>query len=398
MVGKDQIDVAIVGAGPYGTSLALNLKAAGMSYRVFGKPMDTWINHMPPGMFLKSEGNASDIYDPTGYDLSKYCAERNIPWKAVTLPVPLQVFCDYGMNRYNTLGATADMRQVTSVAQDGSGFRLVLDDGSEVKAKRVVLAVGITHFAHIPEEFQAIKTPLIKHSSEHGDLNQYKGKEVAIVGGGSSATDLGLTLAEAGADVTVIARQEVKWTAKRSEKRKLWVRMRWPDSCMGPGIKARLFEKNPHRLRTVLNAETRYHYMRNFAGPAGAWQIREAFEKKVCEVEHTKVSKIQEVGGQLAIDLTSDDGQKKQLVVDQLFTATGYRANLGRLPFLDKTLLDKIEQFNNTPVLSTFFESSIPGLYFVGNASAVSFGPLMRFVCGTPYTSQRLTPHLKAAA
>jgi len=45
------------------------------------------------------------------------------------------------------------------------------------------------------------------------------------------------------------------------------------------------------------------------------------------------------------------------------------------------------------PVLNRGFESSVRGLYFVGAAGAYSFGPLCRFVAGTPYTARTLARH-----
>jgi len=51
-------DVVIIGAGPYGLSIAAHLKALGVDFRIFGSPMRTWLGHMPKGMRLKSEGFA----------------------------------------------------------------------------------------------------------------------------------------------------------------------------------------------------------------------------------------------------------------------------------------------------------------------------------------------------
>src|SRR5262245_34720813 len=74
----DAIDVAIVGAGPYGMSLAVHLKKAGIPFRIFGKPMQTWCN-MPRGMFLKSFGFATNIYTPhRSHDFVPYCRERGL--------------------------------------------------------------------------------------------------------------------------------------------------------------------------------------------------------------------------------------------------------------------------------------------------------------------------------
>jgi hypothetical protein len=41
--------------------------------------------------------------------------------------------------------------------------------------------------------------------------------------------------------------------------------------------------------------------------------------------------------------------------------------------------------------------SSVPGLYFTGLPSAASYGPVMRFVCGTEFASPRLVKHLATA-
>ena len=69
------VDVAIVGAGPYGLSLAAHLRAANVNYRQFGMPMRLWRESMPQGMFLKSQGFASNLSDPEGrHTLEAFCA------------------------------------------------------------------------------------------------------------------------------------------------------------------------------------------------------------------------------------------------------------------------------------------------------------------------------------
>ena len=60
------LNTVIVGAGPYGLSIAAHLRHYGIPFRIFGRPMDSWRAHMPKGMFLKSDGFASNISDPVG--------------------------------------------------------------------------------------------------------------------------------------------------------------------------------------------------------------------------------------------------------------------------------------------------------------------------------------------
>ena len=75
--------VAIIGAGPYGLSVAAYLRSEGVDFRIFGIPMQRWQAHMPKGMYLKSEGCASNLFDPMRaytlktYDIGPSCAIRS---------------------------------------------------------------------------------------------------------------------------------------------------------------------------------------------------------------------------------------------------------------------------------------------------------------------------------
>ncbi|HSY88303.1 MAG TPA: NAD(P)/FAD-dependent oxidoreductase, partial [Verrucomicrobiae bacterium] len=53
-----------------------------------------------------------------------------------------------------------------------------------------------------------------------------------------------------------------------------------------------------------------------------------------------------------------------------------------------------VRRVGGTPQLSANFESSVPGLYFLGPLSANCFGPAMRFVLGADFTARRLGRHL----
>src|SRR4051794_13779047 len=94
---RSNTNIAVIGAGPYGLSLAAHLRAAGADIRVFGLPMQTWREAMPAGMKLKSEGFASSLSDPGGeLSLGKYCASRGIPYSPTGLPVEVDTFIKYG--------------------------------------------------------------------------------------------------------------------------------------------------------------------------------------------------------------------------------------------------------------------------------------------------------------
>ena len=99
-------------------------------------------------------------------------------------------------------------------------------------------------------------------------------------------------------------------------------------------------------------------------------------------------------GNRARLELTDKAGTRKTLVADHVIAATGYRVDLRRLTFMDTALQSEIQAVEHTPVLSSNFESSVPGLYFVGTSAANTFGPLLRFACGARFTARRLSRHL----
>ena len=114
---SDAVDVAIVGAGPYGLSLAAHLRAAGVSFRQFGQPMHLWRAQMPRGMYLKSQGFASNLSDPAGtHTLAAFCRQTGRPYADYGLPVPLDTFIAYGDWFAAEQASGIEQTMVTSVA------------------------------------------------------------------------------------------------------------------------------------------------------------------------------------------------------------------------------------------------------------------------------------------
>ena len=101
--------------------------------------------------------------------------------------------------------------------------------------------------------------------------------------------------------------------------------------------------------------------------------------------------------GKVRLHLRGLDGSKREIVTEHVIAATGYRVNVERLAFLDSGIRSKLKCVNGTPVLSSNFESSVPGLYFVGIAAANSFGPVMRFAFGAGFAAKRITHYCKIA-
>jgi hypothetical protein len=96
------------------------------------------------------------------------------------------------------------------------------------------------------------------------------------------------------------------------------------------------------------------------------------------------------------LHLSGPDGSE-ELLVDHVIAATGYRADLRRVPFIPSGLRSVIASTAETPILSSRFESSVPGLFFVGVLSANTFGPLTRFAFGAGFAAERVTERLASA-
>ena len=152
-------DVAIIGAGPYGLSIAAHLKARGVDFRIFGHPMRTWLAHMPKGMRLKSEGFASSLYDPDStFTLESYCKDHGIPYARIGLPVPLEVFASYGLEFQRRFVPELEGKLVSSLQRSAEGFCIRLEDGKLISARRVVTAIGLTHYDYLPPVLAAPRT------------------------------------------------------------------------------------------------------------------------------------------------------------------------------------------------------------------------------------------------
>ena len=390
-------DIAIIGAGPYGLSLAAHLGPTGRSYRIFGEPMRFWSQHMPRGMRLKSEGFASNLSDPQSeFTLEAFCREKGVDYADVGLPVALESFIEYGREFQRRYVPQLEQVDIERLIAAPSGFELTTSTGEIVQASRVVIATGIGSFTQLPPQLQGLPASLVSHSSHHADLSAFKGAKVAVLGAGASALDIAALLSQAGASIDLVARtQSIKFHDPPHEPRPLMERMKRPRSGLGTGWRSRLSCDVPLVFH-VLPQSLRLRAVARHLGPAPCWFVREAVERQVPMHLGASLESV-EPGCRGVRVIFTQRGERKKLEADHLIAATGFKVELSRLKFLDESLLSRIRSVAGSPILGRRFNSSIQGLYFVGVAAANSFGPLLRFAFGADYAARRLGQHLSTA-
>lgn len=392
---KQQTDVVVIGAGPYGLSLGAYLHHMGVRHRIFGRPMQSWQHSMPKNMTLKSDGYASTLYDPLGaFTLKRFCQEQGLPYQNTGLLVTRDIFAKYGVEFQKRMVPQLEQVDITSIQEHEEGFLLRTEGGEEFTAARVVLAVGITHFAAMPETLQGLPAEAVSHSFGHSDLGKFAGKRVLVVGAGASAVDIAAALADAQAEVHIMGRRpEISFHPPVLDPRPLRQRVRSPRSGLGFGWKYLLCVEAPLLFR-AMPQKFRHRIVRRHLGPSPGWFVKDKVQGRIPMIMSSQITHVTWQDSKTRVTFDQPGLPDQQFVADHVIAATGYKPLVAALRFLDPVLGARINTVEGTPVLGTNFQTSVPGLYMVGLAAANSFGPAQRFAVGAKRVTPKLARHL----
>ena len=168
-------DIVIVGGGPAGLTAAVYGLRAGKSVVV-----------------IEKNGFGGQIaYSPK---------VENIPG---TIQISGAEFAEKLTDQAMNLGADMEMETVTGIEKTPAGFRIHTEDGAEFEGRTVILALGVKHrMLDLPGEEELIGSGISFCAVCDGAF--YAGQDVAMVGGGNSALQEALLLAETSRSVTVI--------------------------------------------------------------------------------------------------------------------------------------------------------------------------------------------------
>ena len=360
-------DLLVVGAGPYGCSAAAFARDSGIDTRVVGRPMAFWREQMPADMFLRSgpdwhlDGSGEDTFQA-------YFEDRGLRAEDFD-PIPIGVFLDHTEWFRERKGLDVDERVVDDLTRIDGGFEATLDDGSRVRADKVLAAPGIRHFVDLPAWYVDVPAPQRSHTSELVSFDELAGARVAIIGGRQSAYEWAALLCDHGAGrVDVVHRHEIPQFAKVS-----WA---FVDEYVDQTLAQRGWWRGLPADRRQAIAGEFWKVGRLTLEP---WLVPRLDPAVVTSHPGCAVTEVAAGERDVTLRLTSG----ATLTVDHVVFASGYRADLARVPYL-AGVLDDVSVTDGFPDLTDGFETSVPGLYVTGFAATRDFGPFYGFTKGCP--------------
>ncbi len=361
------VDVLIIGAGPYGLALAAQVRRAGIDHLVIGEAMSFWRDHMPKGMFLRS---ATDWHlDPDNIHTMEAYRDTLGQSPDGIEPLSLDFYLGYAEWFQRQNGIAPIPERVTRLdLGPGNSFHVTCASGTNIFARRVVLALGFGAFPHVPTELECmLPAGSFGHTCQEIDLATYEGKRVLILGGRQSAYEWAALLHEAGASAVHIVHRHRSPRFAPSDWS--WVGPLVDRMIADPGwfrrlpieeqdeISRRLYEEGRLKLEPWLQARIEQDGI--FIWP-----------------ETTITNCMRNESGDLLVTL-SETGT---LTVDHIILATGYKVDIDRLPLLQAgSVRPHLTTRNGFPILDEGFQTSVPGLFMTSRPATQDFGPFFAF-------------------
>ncbi len=369
----------MVGAGPYGVSVASRALECGIETVVVGRPFGFWIDHMPAGMFLRS---GTDWHlDASGvHTFEAFVEDRRLSPKDLD-PVPIEVFLDYGSWFLAAKRVAVRDRLVSRLESRDGSFVAAMDDGTQIIAERVVAAPGNGYFRQVPQWAASLPEGVGVHTCDLIEFESLAGARVLIVGGRQSAYEWAALLGDHVAErVDIVHRHDVPRFERVSWK---FVDDYVDATISIPGwwrslprtdqdtISRRFWEVGRLTLEWWLTP-------RLSGGRFHRWPQTSVIDTTVAD------------DGVTGVTLSSGD----HLSVDRVVFATGYKVDVPRVPYLEP-LISQIDLVDGFPKLDEAFQSSTPGLYFPGFAATRDFGPFFGFTKACPAAAKLIGDSLQ---
>ncbi len=364
------VKVAIIGSGPYGVSIANELHARRVCFRIFGKPFSLWFDHTQDNMAIRSDWHTSEVYAPDRRYSFRAYLKRTHPEDADAIlkkRIPVDIFRDYLRDTLGKLPYEIESVYVTRVNRTDGGFRILCGNGEAFNAEHVIVATGIESHRFLPPVLETFPSDSVVHAWYTKRIQGMKGKNVLVAGAGQSAAEA-IAALSTGNNVTWLVRH--------------------------PPV----FFNEPINLPTpVFNFVLRISPLFFFIPES----VKRILAKKFVESTITPDMKtvvtrkeVEQIRGDLD-DLGLTRGKSGtihssalQKDFDAIVAATGYRYSMDSMPFLSEEIRNTVAVRRGVPRLSFRFETTIPNLYLTGGIAEPSHGPALRFIMGTYHAAK----------
>jgi cation diffusion facilitator CzcD-associated flavoprotein CzcO len=366
MPSDSQTDVLIIGAGPFGLSLASRLRHQGVEHRIVGETMGFWRQNMPTGMFLRSSWDWH--LDPQHeLTIERFMAKRGISREQVS-PFPIGTYLDYvDWFRQESKIAPEPLDVLRLDRERDESFTAHLRESEPIRARRVVLALGFSSFAHVPEEVMSrVPAAMVRHTRDFVDFDEARGKSVLIVGGRQSAFEWAALLVEAGAARIDICHRHPSPAFAEAD----WS---WVPPLMD------LMIAEPAWFRSLPAEEQREYGRRLWS--EGRLKVEPWLEPRIRSGPVTIRPETEILAcrpGETSAEVALSDGTA--LEVDLVIAATGYKPDIGRIDLVQRgNLAGEIDVADGVPALDERFQTSVPGLFATSLLASRQFGPFFGF-------------------
>jgi lysine/ornithine N-monooxygenase len=331
--------------------------------------MGFWRANMPKGMYLRS---ACDWHlDPLNVDtIEKFLRMKGLSPKDVE-PLSVEFYLSYAQwfqeqRQISVLPAL--LRKLDWDDSEEFPFRAVMDNGENIAAKFVVVAVGFQYFKNLPSDMiKLLPKDRYSHTCDLVDFKEVAGKRCLIIGGRQSAFEWTALMNEAGAaQIHLCYRHDSPAFAAAD----------W--SWVGPLVDAT--EKNPGWFRNLSQQQKDEIKRRLWAEgrlKVEPWLKARISNDRVKLWPNTRVEKCCELSsGDLAVSMDNE----QNITVDRIVLATGYKVEFKEVPFLQGSkILDGLSVRHGFPELDEHFQSSVRRMFITSMAAAQQFGPFFAF-------------------
>ncbi|MGB7291110.1 MAG: NAD(P)-binding domain-containing protein [Thermodesulfobacteriota bacterium] len=360
------VNLLIIGAGPFGLSMAAYAKYHNLDHLLIGKPMSFWKENMPKGMFLRS-GRDWHLCPQGIYTIDKYLETKQLKPEDVE-PLSLDLYLSYSDWFQEKTKVQIQESLVQRLDHSNNKFVATLDDCQTITASNVLIAIGFRYFKNVPTELaEIIPSKRFSHTCDLVNFDSLKGKRCLIVGGRQSAYEWAALLIENGAAAVHVSHRHEMPIFTESDWS--WVNPMMDTMTKNPGWFRNLEKRKRKEIEQRFWAEGRLKL------EPWLWPRIERENIKIWQSSRVVACK-ELPTGELEVKLDVEG----RLTVDHIILATGYKVNMENVPLLAAgNILSKMKIHEGSPVLDENFQSNIPGLFITSMAATRDFGNFFAF-------------------